>query len=194
MGRLNIVTFLQIFYIPFKFSPANAPLQKYLTTGTLGKYSNIINSKLSISELQYSEINIKMIECFFNFTISLIFLNTVQICILVPLIKIATHSAMFLHTRELCTELQTDRSFTIPPHIETLLRGNLKASITVFNCSALFKELSNKVFNSSQYIPIVQGCILKVNVDICIFGILGKYIATRFSFPSKEFSMSSDTV
>ncbi|KAL2711833.1 hypothetical protein V1478_018854 [Vespula squamosa] len=172
----------KIFYIPFKFSPANAPLHKHLTTGTPGKYSNIINSKLSISELQYSETNMNIIECFFNSTISLIFLSlssmslllsfisskdTVQIRILVPLIKIATHSAMFLHTQ---------------------------ASITVFNCSALFKELSNKVFNSSQYIPIVQGCILNVNVDIRTFGILGKHIATKFSFSSEELSVSNDTV
>lgn len=79
-----------------------------------------------------------LIEYFFNSTQSLKTLNSSsiiysishhpskhigQICISVPLTKMATHSTLFLHTCELYTELQTDHFCTIPLDIKVLVDG-----------------------------------------------------------------------
>ncbi|KAF7384930.1 hypothetical protein HZH66_012016 [Vespula vulgaris] len=65
----------------------------------------------------------------------------------------------------------------------------------VFNCSALLKEVSNKVFNSLQYIPAFEECLLKISVDIRTSNTLGENMPTMRSFPfiRKELHMFSDT-
>ncbi|KAL2751086.1 hypothetical protein V1477_000244 [Vespula maculifrons] len=70
-----------------------------------------------------------------------------------------------------------------------------KSSLNHRSFLYITKEVSNKVFNSSQYIPLFQGYLLKVNVDIYMLTASRKKIPTMgsFSFIRKEFHMFSDT-